>query len=65
MDMKDLLPKKESLRRAVRWISEKLREEESSPRRKLIDEAIFRFDLSPGDAEFLYQFFQDRNKEEA
>ena len=43
-----ILPEKENLRRAVRWISE-----QGTFSVKVVDEASLRFDLSPADAAFL------------
>jgi hypothetical protein len=62
--MHDTLPEGEDLRRAVRWISSRLQESPRQPAHPLVQEAIFKFDLSPKDAEFLIQFFH-RRKEEA
>jgi len=45
-----LLPEREGLRRAVRWLSEQGRSDGDA-----IDEASRRFDLSPVDEEFLLQ----------
>jgi hypothetical protein len=55
--MHDLLPKGEELRRAVKWISNHLQENPDSPILPLVNEAIFRFDLSPMDGEFLLRFY--------
>jgi hypothetical protein len=62
--MHDTLPEGEDLRRAVRWISAGLQEKPGTPIQPLIQQAIFKFDLSPKDAEFLLGFFS-RRKEEA
>ena len=43
----------ESLRRALRWLSERRLEEPKAPRLKLIEEAALRFDLTPAEADFL------------
>ncbi len=43
----------ESLRRALRWLSEKRRDDPGTPRLKLIEEAALRFDLTPAEADFL------------
>ena len=43
----------EGLRRALRWLSERRREEPTAPRLKLIEEAALRFDLTPAEADFL------------
>jgi hypothetical protein len=55
--MASQLPEGEEIRRAIKWISE-LRE--SQPDRKLsklVEEAALRFDLSPQQTDFLYNFF--------
>jgi hypothetical protein len=43
----------ESLRRALRWLSERRLEEPAAPRLKLIEDAALRFDLTPAEADFL------------
>jgi hypothetical protein len=48
-----ILPEGEALRRAVRWLDQRRREEPDAPRQKLIDEAAQRFDLDPLQADFL------------
>ena len=58
--MHDLLPEGEELRRAVKWISGNLQE---NPCQSLVNEAIFKFDLSPRDAEFLIRFYSKKNEE--
>lgn len=63
--MHDTLPEGEDLRRAVRWISSRLQESPGHPVQPLVQESIFKFDLSPKDAEFLIGFFRQRKKEEA
>jgi hypothetical protein len=51
------------LRKAVEWISDRLRENPATNRSALIDEAGRQFDLSPLQAEFLFrQFLQGRNE---
>jgi hypothetical protein len=61
--MHDLLPDGEDLRRAVKWISGNLQEYPDRPVQTLVQEAIFKFDLSPRDAEFLIGFFRQRGEE--
>lgn len=61
--MHDLLPKGEELRRAVKWISNHLLEDPDCPILPLVNEAIFRFDLSPMDGEFLLRFYHRSNDE--
>ena len=48
-----ILGQGESLRRALRWLSERRLEEPKAPRMKLIEEAALRFDLTPAEADFL------------
>jgi hypothetical protein len=62
--MHDVLPEGEDLRRAVKWVSSGLQDSLGQPVQPLVQEAIFKFDLSPKDAEFLVDFFR-RRKEEA
>ncbi len=65
--MHDLLPDGEDLRRAVKWVSGNIQENPDQPVRQLVRqlvrEAIFKFDLSPKDAEFLIGFFSERKEE--
>lgn len=56
--MADVLPEGEELRRAVRWVSTSLQDNSDRPVMKLVEEAIFKFDLSPKDSEFLMTFFR-------
>lgn len=50
-------PEGEQLRKAVKWISDELQFREGAILSKLIEEACFKFDLSPTDADFLLRFF--------
>jgi hypothetical protein len=52
------LPEGEDLRRAVRWIASGLQGPSHPPLIRLIEQAIFKFDLSPKDGEFLINFFK-------
>ncbi|MDD2541191.1 MAG: hypothetical protein PHH28_09135 [Desulfuromonadaceae bacterium] len=61
--MHELLPDGEEIRRAVKWISSHLSENPDQRVQSLVQEAIFKFDLSPLEAEFLIGFYS-RNKEE-
>jgi hypothetical protein len=55
-----IMPEGEEIRKAVKWISACLAEDPVQPRGKLIHEAVFKFDLSPLDAEFLMNFFRKK-----
>jgi len=61
--MHSLLPDGEDIRRAVKWVSGHLQENPDQPVQPLVREAIFKFDLSPRDADFLIGFYS-RKKEE-
>ena len=61
--MHDLLPDGEDLRRAVKWVCGNLQENPARPVQPLVQDAIFKFDLSPRDAEFLIGFFSQRDEE--
>lgn len=52
MSSESILPEKENLRRAVRWISE-----QGTFTLKVVEEASVRFDLSPLDEAFLLRHF--------
>ena len=52
------MPEGENLRRAVKWISEGLQEQPEKKLLQLVDHAVFRFDLTPKDAEYLINFFR-------
>ena len=52
-------PKKEDLRKAVKWISQiKQYERPEAPHSELVNEAALKFDLSPADTDFLYRFLR-------
>ncbi len=61
--MNSLLPDGEDVRRAVKWVSGNLQENPDQPVQPLVKDAIFKFDLSPRDAEFLIGFFSQRKEE--
>jgi hypothetical protein len=62
--MNETLPKGEDLRRAVKWVSANLQENPDQPFQPLVQEAIFKFDLSPMDADFLIRFYSQTKEEE-
>ncbi len=61
--MPNILPEGEDLRRAVKWISGSLQDNPDIPVPRLVQEATFKFDLSPKDADFLIGFFKERKEE--
>ncbi|MRR24416.1 hypothetical protein EG830_15700 [bacterium] len=56
----NILAEKEHVKHAIKWISEHLEDNPSRSINNLVDKAIFEFDLSPADAEFITRFFHDR-----
>ncbi len=48
-----MMPQGESLRRALRWLDERAREEPGREKAKLVSEAASRFDLTPLEEDFL------------
>lgn len=52
-EAKGILPHGEGIRRALRWLDDRVREAPGVPRAKLVEEAAVRFDLTPLEAEFL------------
>lgn len=61
--MHELLPEGEELRRAVKWISGNLEEDAGQPVMPLVQEAIFKYDLSPRDADFLIGFYSKKKEQ--
>jgi hypothetical protein len=56
--MTTIQPEGESLRKAVKWISDERTYGAEKTLLKLIEEAGLKFDLSPMDAEYLINFFR-------
>jgi len=52
-------PQGEQLRKAVKWISDKRKEDPDINLAKLVDDASLQFDLSPKDSEFLLRFVKE------
>ncbi|HET8540074.1 MAG TPA: hypothetical protein VFL83_09410 [Anaeromyxobacter sp.] len=50
-----LVPEGEGLRRALRWLDERARDEPKASRAKLVADAGVRFDLTPLEQDFLLQ----------
>ncbi len=58
--MSSMYPQSQHLKNAVKWVSEQRAENSDKRLGKLVEEATFRFDLSPKDAEFLIKFFRQQ-----
>ena len=59
--MATIQPKGEKVRQAVKWISGKLKEDETRRIAVLIQEAALRFNLSPMEEDFLTSFYKQEN----
>jgi hypothetical protein len=55
--MATIMQESEHLQKAIKWISANLEDNDNQPLQKLIEKAVFKFDLSPKDTEFLANFF--------
>jgi hypothetical protein len=58
--MATIMPEGEEIQKAIQWVSENLEEKREQSLQKLVEKAVFKFDLSPVDAEFLASFFRNR-----
>ncbi len=57
-----MLPPGDNVRKAVKWISEHLKEDDSRPLNALINSAILQFNLSPKESEELYHFYRNASR---
>ena len=57
--MHSIMPESHELKKAVKWISEQLKEDENQSKQGLINEAISRFDLNPKQSMFLLSFYKN------
>jgi len=55
--MATIMPESEHVQKAIKWVSTNL--EEGKPLQKLVEQAVFKFDLSPKDTDFLNNFFRE------
>ncbi len=61
--MATIMPDGEEIKQAIKWISAQLEQKNNEPLAMLIEDAVFKFDLSPKEADFLTRFFGKRNAE--
>ena len=54
-----IMPKGESVKQAIKWISAERQEDNQKKIVLLIQEAALRFNLSPRDEEFLVSFYKE------
>ena len=62
--MPTIIPQGTALKKAISWISENLKSSKKTAIDTLINEAVFRFDLTPRDSDFLYHFYENLRAEE-
>ena len=53
------MPEGDAIRNAVKWISEKRQEKTDVPVHKLVEEAGWKFNLSPNEQDFLFRFCKE------
>jgi hypothetical protein len=56
--MTTIMPEGDAIRKAVKWISDELKEDPKKPLQKLVNNASMRFNLSPKETEFLTEFYR-------
>jgi hypothetical protein len=61
--MTTVMPEKENVQKAIKWISVNFEESNNQSYKQLIEKAVFKFDLSPKDTEFLSGFFRNHKSE--
>ncbi len=54
-----IVPGGDSIRSALKWLSDRRLQDPAAPRMKLIEEAALRFDLTPLDVEFLVRNWRE------
>ena len=55
--MTTIIPESQQLKKAVKWISEQLKENESKSKMALVNEATMKFDLDPKRSMQLLNFY--------
>lgn len=60
--MSDILPEGESMRKAVRFVSDALRADPDHALGPVVDAAALRFDLTPKQTEYLVDFYREARK---
>ncbi|MDQ5985556.1 MAG: hypothetical protein CSYNP_01268 [Syntrophus sp. SKADARSKE-3] len=58
--MSTIMPEGDEIRNAIKWVSQNLEDNAGQPVSKLVEKAVFKFDLSPADSEFLMNFFRKK-----
>jgi len=58
--MSTIIPQGDSIRKAIKWISDHLQKDENPNLSGLINEASMRFDLTPNEGSFLVNFYKEQ-----
>jgi len=56
--MTTVIPQSESLKRALKCVSDCLKQDPDREKFAIIQDAVLRFDLSPKDEQFLFNFYR-------
>ncbi len=59
--MTTIIPESDSIKKAIKWISDEKKYNPGKTNEQLINEAGIKFDLSPSEAEFLGRFLKENN----
>lgn len=62
--MSTIASDKDNVQKAIKWISASFEENQKQTVSQLIEKAVFKFDLSPKDTEFLFGFFRNHKTEQ-
>jgi hypothetical protein len=57
--MATVMPEGENIQKAIKWISANFEDDPKQAIKTLIEKAVFKFDLSPKETEFLSGFFRN------
>jgi len=58
--MATIVPEGETIKQALRWISQEMEDKKKTDLPGLINKAALRFNLSPKDEEFLFVFYRGK-----
>ncbi len=61
--MSTVMPEGKNVQNAIKWISANFEDNKNQSVQQLVEKAVFKFDLSPKDTEFLLGFFQNHQAE--
>jgi hypothetical protein len=61
--MPTVIPEGKNVQNAIKWISANFEDNKNQSVKQQVEKAVFKFDLSPKDTEFLLGFFQNHKAE--